>query len=107
MCRLRRNGLTESVLAIDHCEHGRVEQHVHRLISEDQSFIFHLDIARYPHNAVTIVAGQVRTDQVSCDAIRFRAGATGSVEDIGYQPREVVMCNRFHALDHTRRRAET
>ena len=73
--RLRRDGLTEPVLAIDHGEYGRVDQHVHRLIGENQPFAFHLDITRHPHDAMAVVTGQIRADQVSCDAIRFPCGS--------------------------------
>ena len=87
--RLRRDGLSESILSINHGKDRSVDQHVDYLIGKHQFFVLHLDIARYPHDPMTVVAGQVGADEITRYAFRFVTRTARFFEDCGNQSFEI------------------
>ena len=86
--RLRSHGLAEAVLAVDHGDHRRIDQHVDLHVGNDGAGLLLRGIARHADHAVTVVARQVGTDEVATDAatLLFRASRRGKdVRDEGFE----------------------
>ena len=88
--RQRRDGLAEAVLAVDHGQDRRIDDHLDLLVGEQHSLALHLHVARDARDPMAVVAGQVGGDQVAGDALGLGTGAPGGNEDVGGELLQLV-----------------
>src|SRR5262249_7699465 len=81
--RLRRHGLAEAVLAVDHRDHWRVDHDLDLDVGQYGARLLLAGIARHAHHSMAAVTRQVGADQIAADAPALFLRAAGGKKDIG------------------------
>ncbi len=79
---LRRHGLAEAVLAVDHGDHRRVDDDVDGDVGQHRAVLLLGGVARHADDAVAVVARQVGAHRVAADAPALLRRAPRRGEDI-------------------------
>ena len=79
---LRRHGLAEAVLAVDHGDHRRVDHDLDGDVGHHGAVLLLGGIARHAHDAVAVVAGEVGAHEVAADAAALLRRAAGRGKDV-------------------------
>ncbi len=96
---LRGDRLAEAVQAVDHRQHGSLGLDLDLLVGKDGAFLLVLQVARHPHHAVAVMAGEVGPDQVFADALALGRRAAGLGEDIAHEVRERARLDGHHRME--------
>ncbi len=87
-----------AALAVEHQERAVVLRHLHRAVGHDEPVLEVPDVGGHELDAVAVVPGQVRVDQVAGHQVRFRGLAAPALDDLPDQSSKTLVSDVHDTL---------